>query len=230
MKILEDINITISSIPRIIKPNGHKRIGNTMIFFWVFHIVSVAILTLFTILPPDNDTVLLGSLMIILQLMVTKIFESLNKMYDNCMRIQSNVSDIQMTILNILKEYNDFIITNAKLLDHVTEHLSILNERIIADLEAYSRNMHILTIVGNSFLWKSPEYTPYLEKDVIRDKFATIMVRLKRVAAEHRKLLRAQTMHFPAQHQAQYPAQRQVQSLVDLSEDGSRTSLEYIAL
>ena len=218
MKILEDINLTISSIPRIIKPNGHKRIGHTMIFFWVFHIVAVAIMTLFTILPPESDSVLIGTFMIILQLMVTKIFESLNKMYDNCMRIQSNVSDIQMTILNILKDYNDFIWVNADLNDHVTEYLSVLNERIITDLDAYSRNMQMLNIVGNSFLWKSPEYTPYLEKDMIRDKFTTIMVRLKRDAIDHQKF-KATAIPCPEQLSEE-----------QLSAENSRTSLDYIAL
>jgi hypothetical protein len=213
MKILEDINITISSIPRIIKPHGHKKIGHTMIFFWAFHIIATAIMTLLIIIPPDTDNMLISTFMIILQLMVTKIFESTNKMYENCMRIQSNVSDIKMTILNILKEYNDFIWTNADLHDHVTEYLSILNGRIIADLEAYSRNMHLLNIIGNSFLWKSPEYTPYLEKGVIQDKFATIMMHLKREAIEHEK----------SRTSAAHPQDQ-------LSEDHSRISLNYVAL
>jgi len=35
--------------------------------------------------------------------------------------------------------------------------------------------MHIFTLFVNSFFWKSPEYTPFLEKDVIRDNFVTIL-------------------------------------------------------
>jgi hypothetical protein len=118
--------------------------------------------------------------MIILQLMVTKIFESANKMYENCMRIQSNVSDINITILHAIKQYHAWIRkNNMDMYDDVSGMFDALNDHILQDLETYSRNMHALNILANSFLWKSPEFTPYLEKNAIKDRISAIMSQLQ---------------------------------------------------
>ena len=174
--VIQNIKSTIVSIPGIIRPGDHKKISHLMIFFWVVHFVSTGALAFFVLKDEnDNDATLIGTLMVILQLMITKIFESSNKLYDNCMRIQSNVADINYTILGLIRDYHDLFDRGININDRVKERLKKLNDRVVDDLEAYERNMHIFTLFVNSFFWKSPEYTPFLEKNVIRDNFVSIL-------------------------------------------------------
>ncbi|AGE53323.1 hypothetical protein PBCVFr5L_787L [Paramecium bursaria Chlorella virus Fr5L] len=91
------------------------------------------------------------------------------------MRIQSNVSDINYTILGLIRDYHDLLDRGINVNECAKERLTRLNDRIVENLEAYEQNMHMLTLFVNSFFWKSPEYTPFLEKDVIRDSFVTIL-------------------------------------------------------
>lgn len=174
--VIQNIKSTIDSISGIIQPGGHKKISHLMIFFWFVHFVSTGVLA-FVVLKDrnDNDGSLIGTLMVILQLMITKIFESSNKLYDNCMRIQSNVADINFTILGLIRDYHELLDRGIDTNERAKERLKKLNDRVIENLEAYERNMHIFTLFVNSFFWKSPEYTPFLEKDVIRDNFVTIL-------------------------------------------------------
>ncbi|NBR46869.1 MAG: hypothetical protein EBT68_07140 [Verrucomicrobia bacterium] len=180
MLILQNLCNTITSIQSRVKPYGHKKIGRIMIFFWFVHLAATAALTILLIRDQANNA-LIGTFMIILQLMVTKIFESANKMYENCMRIQSNVSDINITILHAIKQYHAWMKkNNTNMYDDVSDMFDALNEHILQDLETYSKNMHVWSILVNSFLWKSPEFTPYLEKDAIKDRISAIMSQLQK--------------------------------------------------
>ncbi|AGE56378.1 hypothetical protein PBCVNEJV1_649R [Paramecium bursaria Chlorella virus NE-JV-1] len=189
MKILKDVNDTIDSISHEVKPHGHKKIGRIMIFFWSLHVVATVLLTVFLFRHPD-DNVIIGTFLIILQLMIGKIFESANKMYDNCMRVQSNVADIKSNMIDIFREYKDLADKHVELQPDIVSSIEILNDRILEDLRVYSRNMCAFNIVINSFLWKSPEYTPFLEKDAIRDKFATSIKRIKQKIKNSESYLR----------------------------------------
>jgi hypothetical protein len=175
--VIQNIKTTVDSIPGIIRPGDHKKISRLMIFYWVFHFAATA--AMIGTIAADGQmkkfNELIGTLMVILQLMITKIFESTNKQYENCMRIQSNVSDINYTILGLIRDYHDLLDRGINVNECTKERLTRLNDRIVENLEAYERNMHMLTLLVNSFFWKSPEYTPFLEKDVIRDSFVTIL-------------------------------------------------------
>lgn len=174
--VIQNIKTTIDSIPGIIRTDGHKKISRMMIFYWGLHFIATAIMTTFVILDKENqNSQLVGTLMVILQLMISKIFESSNKMYDNCMRIQSNVADINITILGLIRDYHCLLNKGIHNNERSKERLTKLNDRVVENLQAYKRNMHILTLFVNSFFWKSPEYTPFLEKDAIRDNFITIL-------------------------------------------------------
>jgi hypothetical protein len=43
-------------------------------------------------------------------------------------------------------------------------------------------------IVVNSFFWKSPDHTPMLQKDVIKDKFLRILERMATWCTTHDKI------------------------------------------
>ena len=176
--VIHNIKSTIDSIPGIIRTGDHKKISHMMIFYWVFHFVATA--AMIGTISADGQQLkkfneLIGTLMVILQLTITKIFESTNKQYENCMRIQSNVADIKHTFLGLIRDYRELLYRGIDADEHAKERLTRLNDRIVENLQAYERNMHIFTLFVNSFFWKSPEYTPFLEKDVIRDNFVTIL-------------------------------------------------------
>ena len=119
-----------------------------MIFYWVFHFAATA--AMIGTISADGQlkkfNELIGTLMVILQLMITKIFESTNKQYENCMRIQSNVSDINYTILGLIRDYHDLLDRGINVNECAKERLTRLNDRIVENLQAYERNMHIFTL------------------------------------------------------------------------------------
>lgn len=181
MKVISNFKNTISSIPEVIDENGHEKIARIMTCIWCLHLIATGIIVYFIVAPGHDDTSF-GTYLIVLQLMVSKIFESSNRMYDNCMMIQSNTADIKETILRLIKDYYDvFEQKHTSEFVHDINYISILDERIKDDLLAYSRNMHTWTIILNSFFWKSPEHTPFLEKDAIRDKLIMIINHLNKM-------------------------------------------------
>lgn len=183
MKVIEKFKNTISSIPEVIDENGHEKISRIMTCIWCVHLIATGIFLYFIVSPGHDDTSY-GTCLVVLQLMVSKIFESSNRLYDNCMMIQSNTADIKETILRMMKDY--YNVFEQKLTPEFVDdihYISILEERIKDDLLAYSRNMHTWTIILNSVFWKSPEHTPFLEKDAIHDKLVMIIKHLQKMSS-----------------------------------------------
>jgi hypothetical protein len=85
------------------------------------------------------------------------------------------VADINFTILGLIRDYHALFDRGINNNERAKERLKKLNDRVIENLEAYERNMHTFTLIINSFFWKSPEYTPFLEKDAIRNNFVAIL-------------------------------------------------------
>ncbi|AGE56697.1 hypothetical protein ATCVNEJV2_652L [Acanthocystis turfacea Chlorella virus NE-JV-2] len=122
-----------------------------------------------------------GTGLVILQLMVSKIFDSINRLYDNSLKIQSNTADIKDVILSIIRDYHTLFDSPGKKdpeYERCIESIAVLDNQIRDDLLVYSKNMRTWKIVVNSFFWKSPDHTPLLEKDVIKEKLLRIIARM----------------------------------------------------
>lgn len=131
-----------------------------------------------------------GTGLVILQLMVSKIFESVNRLYDNALKIQSNTADIKDVIINIIKDYYNVFDTSKKDnpdYERCIESIAILDSQLKDDLDLYSKNMRTWKIIVNSFFWKSPEHTPLLEKDAIKEKLLRIIARMTIIHSQREK-------------------------------------------
>lgn len=181
MKVITNFETTIKQIPRDIDDDGHKKISKITIFFWGFHLSITISLFFFIVMYDGTIDTTAGTGLVILQLMVSKIFESVNRLYDNALKIQSNTADIKDVIINIIKDYYNVFDSSKKddpEYERCIESIAILESQIRDDLLVYSRNMRAWKIIANSFFWKSPEHTPLLEKDVIKEKLLRIIARM----------------------------------------------------
>ncbi|AGE50231.1 hypothetical protein ATCVCanal1_560L [Acanthocystis turfacea Chlorella virus Canal-1] len=180
MKVIEHFETTIKHIPIDIDDDGHKKISKINIFFWGVHLsITISLFCLIVLQDGTIDTTA-GTGLVILQLMVSKIFESVNRLYDNALKIQSNTADIKDVIINIIKDYYNVFDASKKdpEYERCLESIAILDHQIRDDLVVYARSMRAWKIVVNSFFWKSPEHTPLLEKDVIKEKLLRIISRM----------------------------------------------------
>ena len=181
MKVIEHFESTIKQIPRDIDDDGHKKISKITIFFWGVHL-SITI-SLFCIIVVHDGTIdtTAGTGLVILQLMVSKIFDSVNRLYDNALKIQSNTADIKDVILSLIRDYHTLFDSSKKNdpeYERCIESIAILDHQIRDDLVVYSKNMRAWKIAVNSFFWNSPDHTPLLEKDVIKEKLLRIIARM----------------------------------------------------
>ena len=180
-KIIKDFQYTINRIPTKIDQDGHKRISKITNVFWGIHF-AITITLVWLIVSYDGKINDVGGIsLVVLQLMVTKIFDSAGKMYDNAVAIQISTADITEIMLSLIKKYYDLLDVPGNKnpeYERFREGIAILGNQIADDLERYSKNMTTWKIVVNSFFWKSPEHTPLLQKDVIKDKFLRIIAKM----------------------------------------------------
>ena len=187
MKVIEHFETTIKQIPLDIDDDGHKKISNINNFFWGVHL-SITI-SLFCLIVLHDGTIdsTAGTGLVILQLMVSKIFETINRLYDNALKIQSNTADIKDVIITLIKDYYnvfDMSKRNDPEYERCIESIAVLDHQIRDDLDVYSRSMRTWKIIVNSFFWKSPEHTPLLEKDAIKEKLLRIISRMVAIRAK----------------------------------------------
>ncbi|AGE55718.1 hypothetical protein ATCVMN08101_668L [Acanthocystis turfacea Chlorella virus MN0810.1] len=181
MKVIEHFESTVRQIPRDVDDDGHKKISMINNFFWGTHLSVTITLFAFIVMYDGILDSAAGTGLVILQLMVTKIFESINRLYDNALMIQSNTVDIKDVIINIIKDYHSVFDTSKKddpEYERCIESIAVLDHQIRDDLVTYSKNMRTWRIVVNSFFWKSPDHTPLLEKDAIKEKLLRIISRM----------------------------------------------------
>lgn len=188
MKVVEHFQHTINQIHRYIDEDGNKKITRITNFFWTLHLSMTVVLFYFTLSKQHNVDAIGGTGLVILQLMVTKIFDTMNRLYDNAVTIQSNTVGIKDVIISIIKEYYkvfDMPAITDNEYESCIESIAILDNQIRDDLITYSKNMRTWKIILNSFFWKSPDYTPLLEKDAIKEKLLRILTRMTKFLAKH---------------------------------------------
>jgi hypothetical protein len=181
MQVITDFQYTLRKIPKKIDPDGHKKISKITHIFWGIHFsITITLLCLIVLYDGKIDD-LGGTGLVVLQLMVTKFFEASNKLYDNAVSIQNSTADITEVILALIKQYYD-VFEKTEIKDpeyeRCTESIAILDHQLRDDLDRYSRGMRAWKIVMNILIWTSPQHTPLLQKDVIKDKFLRIIEKL----------------------------------------------------
>jgi len=147
-----------------------------MIFFWVLYSLLILFLAPLVILESINPV--LSIFFVVLQLNVTKIFESLNKTYDKTTVIQSNLISVKTDMLNIAKKMSMQLggihLRESDLVEKTEGRMRIFGQMIERDVDTFIADMRIASIVLNAMLWKTLRYTKYLEKGVIHSEFISI--------------------------------------------------------
>ena len=183
IRVIEHFQYTIQQIPANIPENGHKKISRITSIFWLVHLSLTA--CIFYLIAAEDIEKVWANCLVVLQLMITKVFESMNRLYDNSLTVQSNAADITDIILTLIKDYyNVFEPQNYSDADceRCVESISVLDHQIRDDLDIYSKNMRAWKIIVNSFFWKSPDHTPLLvDKDAIKNRLLRIILQMKSV-------------------------------------------------
>ena len=154
----------------------HEKVRRVMIFFWVLYSLLILFLAPLVILESINPV--LSIFFVVLQLNVTKIFESLNKTYDKTTVIQSNLISVKTDMLNIAKKMSMQLggihLRESDLVEKTEGRMRIFGQMIERDVDTFIADMRIASIVLNAMLWKTLRYTKYLEKGVIHSEFISI--------------------------------------------------------
>jgi hypothetical protein len=155
------------SLESRISDERQKTIRRVMMGYWIFHIIVTGILTAFVVV--DKYPSLMSTFLIILQLYIIKIFESLNGMYSKVMTVEMVstplVEYMQEKFFKCLEKKREYI--------HSVEHVS---SDILHDLRYFEKEMKWYTLVLSSLLWKVPKHSKFItEKDVSKESFENVL-------------------------------------------------------
>lgn len=159
--------------------NGSDNVRRVLFGMWFVHFVSMILIVWFSFTTNQGgDSDRLGLFMIVLQLYFAKILKSLNQMHDATTAIQSDSRSIQEDIVEISKIYNEkkqeygIILTSQNyiiVISDLEHRLRNLATYILKDLRMYMDSLKTIPLIVNSFLWKSPHYKKYLERDAVNE-------------------------------------------------------------
>ena len=182
MNSIEELKITLSSIPNIIDEDDHKKVSRVMTFFWLIYLTCSGVIIWRIIAPPLLDDLTYGTVLVVLQLMITKISDTCNRMYDTVLSIQNNIMKKKDIILLHVENYSNLVRNIETDKDH---HVHVINNVLRDDLQTYKRNTCCIRILTNAFLLKSMEPTPMLEKDAIKENLEALYENIKNELRNH---------------------------------------------
>ncbi|ABU44233.1 hypothetical protein AR158_C688L [Paramecium bursaria Chlorella virus AR158] len=142
-------------------------IRRVMTFYWFVHVILTALFTIFVIV--DMYPNLMSTFLIILQLYIIKIFESLNEMY-------SKVMNVEMTSISLIEYIQDELF---KCIEEKHDHLyrvEHVSSNILCDLREFEIEMKWYILILSSFFWKVPKHSNFItKKDVAKEVFENIL-------------------------------------------------------
>lgn len=155
------------SLESRVSDERQKTIRKVMTGYWVFHVIITGVLTTFIVI--DTYPNLMSTFLIILQLYIIKIFESLNGMYSKVMTVETVsiplVGYMQDRIFKCLEAKSDHI--------YGVEYVS---SDILNDLREFEKEMKWYVLVLSSFLWKVPKHSKFITgKDTAKEAFENVL-------------------------------------------------------
>lgn len=174
---LPEFKIILDKMATELNVDGLDRIRRVLYGMWFVHMTSM-ILIVWLSFSSDNSSDRLGLLMIVIQLYFAKILKSLNQMYDKIMAIQTDSKSIQEDIVEISKihrekkkDYVDILTSKNYIMvvSDLEHRFRTLATCILKDLRIYTDSLRTLSLIVNSFFWKSPYYIKYLGRDAVEE-------------------------------------------------------------
>ena len=151
--------------------SAHARVRQVLIGVWVINIMCIVPIFVLSFTKKNQGDVI-GLGMVVIQLYVAKIIESLNKLYDKLTRIYSESEYIRLRLVEIFsaceEQHRKF--PNAAIRFTVGKYIISLSRGILADIADCTKETKITSIIINSFMWKSPHYTKFLDRTFVNDK------------------------------------------------------------
>lgn len=160
--------------------SAHSKVRSVLIGVWVINILSIVPFFIYSILK-DSQGDLIGLGMVVIPLYISKIIESLNKVSDKINKVYSESEYIKMRIIEIFNacELRCRECPNEKINYSAGKYIVNLSRGILTDLATCDKETKISSLVVNSFMWKSPHYTKYLDRSLVNDKTGMILTMLK---------------------------------------------------
>jgi hypothetical protein len=151
--------------------SAHARVRKVLIGVWVVNIMFVVPIFVLSF-TKKNQADVIGLGMVVIQLYVAKIIESLNKLYDKLTRIYSESEYIRMRLVEIFSacEEHRRNFPNAEIRFTAGKYIISLSRGILADIADCSKETKIINVIINSFMWKSPLYAKFLDRTFVNDK------------------------------------------------------------
>ena len=151
--------------------SSHTRVRKVLIGVWLFNIICIVPFFVYAILR-ESEADLIGLGMVVVPLYISKIIESLQRVSDKINKVYSESEYIKMRLIEIFDacEMQCKFCPNAQLNQTVGKHIANLSRGILADLVTCDKETTIPNLVINSFMWKTPHYTKYLDRLFVNDK------------------------------------------------------------
>lgn len=156
------------------------RARHVLIGIWILNICSIIPLLVYTILK-DTKGNLIALGMVVIPLYISKMIESLNKTTDKITKVVSESDTIRMRIMEIFDECKEqrthFI--DGQILQPVAIYITSLSRGILSDLVMYEQDTDSWSLIFDSFMWKIPRYSKYLDRTYVNEKAKIIFSMLK---------------------------------------------------
>ena len=151
--------------------SAHSRVRSALIGVWMFNIICIVPFFVYAILR-ESEADLIGLGMVVVPLYISKIIESLHRVSDKINKVYSESEYIKMRLIEIFDmcEAQCKQCPNGQINQSVGKHIVNLSRGILADLVTCDKETTIKSLILNSFMWKTPHYTKYLDRSFVNDK------------------------------------------------------------
>ena len=160
--------------------SSHTKVRKVLIGVWVINILCIVPIFVLSFIR-KNDGNVIGIGMVVVQLYISKIIESLNKLYDKLTKIYSETEYIKLRLIEIFNACEDHHrrCPNEDIKYSTGKYIVNLSRGILSDISTCDKETRISSIIINSVMWKSPHYTKFLDRSFVNDKAGIIRSLLK---------------------------------------------------
>lgn len=159
---------------------ANSKVRAVLTCVWVANIMCIVPFFVYSILK-DSQADLVGLGMVVVPLYISKIIESLNKVTDKINKVYSDSESIKMRIVEIFSACEERVRKCPKEpIKHAAgKYITSLTSGILSDISICDKETRTSSLVINSFLWKNPHYTKFLDKAFVYEKSIMIISLLK---------------------------------------------------
>jgi hypothetical protein len=140
------------------------QVKSTMLIWWGIHIGGTVIISFF--LLKDIQTIYLNALLVIFQLYINKVFESLHEYADKSRELEVIIFNIKPLIIGIVSSMSDLVERNAYKIEpeNVVSKGDVSTLKyIIDDIYFLRYEYSIWSIFRASLWWKFPSFFLHLQ-------------------------------------------------------------------